>query len=373
MRLLDRYLLRELCLPFGYCLSGFLVFWISFDLISEMDVFQQNHLSVSEIVEYYVVRTPEFLVVVVPIALLLALLYALSNHARHNELVAIRSAGTSLWRLAVPYLATGLLLSLALFYANENWACQSADRANEILVRHMNSNQGQLGNQWKSPMHFRNDRDRRIWNIASYNTKTGEMIRPQVEWQMPDGSRKHWLAERAEWADSGWIFTNVTLMEFPAGQDSLPIQSQTNLLVMAEFEESPELIKSEIKINELTNIRASKKPQLSLRELHNYWRLHSDMPAGKEKLLRTQYHGRIAEPWTCLVVVLMALPFGTASARRNVFAGMAASIFICFSYFVLMKLGLALGTAGYMHPLLAAWMPNLCFGGAGIWFTHRAQ
>ena len=31
MRLLDRYLLRELLVPFGYCLSGFIIFWISFD------------------------------------------------------------------------------------------------------------------------------------------------------------------------------------------------------------------------------------------------------------------------------------------------------------------------------------------------------
>jgi lipopolysaccharide export system permease protein len=338
-----------------------------------MDVFQQSRLTFLEIAEYYLIRTPEFLVVVLPVALLLALLYTLSNHARHQELVAIRSAGVSLWRLAIPYLATGLALSLALFYANENWACQSADQASEILIRHQIQTDGMSGHQWKSPMHFRNDRDRRIWNIASYNIKTGEMMRPQVEWQLPDGSRKHWIAERAELGSSGWIFTNVTIMEFPAGEDSLPMQSQTNQLIMAEFEESPELIKSEIKINELTNVRASKKPQLSLRELNNYWRLHRDMPLAKEILLRTQFHGRIAEPWTCLVVVLMALPFGAASARRNVFAGMAASIFICFSYFVLMKLGLALGTAGYLHPWLAAWLPNLCFGGTGIWLTHRAQ
>ena len=29
IRLLDRYLLRELLIPLGYCLSGFLIFWIS--------------------------------------------------------------------------------------------------------------------------------------------------------------------------------------------------------------------------------------------------------------------------------------------------------------------------------------------------------
>jgi lipopolysaccharide export LptBFGC system permease protein LptF len=34
MRLLDRYLLRELLIPLGYCFGGFLVFWLAFDLFS---------------------------------------------------------------------------------------------------------------------------------------------------------------------------------------------------------------------------------------------------------------------------------------------------------------------------------------------------
>ena len=44
MRLLDRYLLREVLIPFGYCLSGFLIFWISFDLLTEVDDFQRQKL-----------------------------------------------------------------------------------------------------------------------------------------------------------------------------------------------------------------------------------------------------------------------------------------------------------------------------------------
>jgi len=36
MRLLDRYLLRELLLPLTYCLSGFLIFWLAFELVREL-------------------------------------------------------------------------------------------------------------------------------------------------------------------------------------------------------------------------------------------------------------------------------------------------------------------------------------------------
>ena len=86
MRLLDRYLLRELLIPLGYCLCGFLIFWVFSDLFTSLADFQKKKLLAWDIAEYYLVSMPEFLVVVVPIALLLALLYALTNHARHHEI-----------------------------------------------------------------------------------------------------------------------------------------------------------------------------------------------------------------------------------------------------------------------------------------------
>ncbi|MGC8991078.1 MAG: LptF/LptG family permease, partial [Verrucomicrobiia bacterium] len=62
MRLLDRYCLRELSIPLVYCLSGFLVFWISSDLLTDLDEFQRANLRVSDVAQYYLVRLPELLV-----------------------------------------------------------------------------------------------------------------------------------------------------------------------------------------------------------------------------------------------------------------------------------------------------------------------
>ena len=61
--------------------------------------------------EYYLVKMPDLLVVVLPVSLLLALLYTLTDHARHNEITAILSAGVSFWRLSFPYLMVGFVFS----------------------------------------------------------------------------------------------------------------------------------------------------------------------------------------------------------------------------------------------------------------------
>jgi lipopolysaccharide export system permease protein len=53
--------------------------------------------------------------------------------------------------------------------------------------------------------------------------------------------------------------------------------------------------------------------------------------------------------------------------------GVASSVFICFTFFILLQLGLALGTGGYLPPWFAAWFPNLAFGLTGAWLTARVR
>jgi len=375
MRLLDRYLLRELLIPLGYCLCGFLIFWISSDLFATMGDFQKRGLTASDIAEYYFVTTPGFLVIVLPIALLLSLLYALTNHARHHEITAIRAAGVSLWRLSLPYLAVGFAASFALLAINEFWAPDSDDTAKAILERHLPAGFRTAGRKEFRNLCFDNARDGRIWRIGVYNSQTGEMIEPIVSWTTPDGSRPWQLkAERAVPVNGVWTFYNAREFRATAQADLPPVPSlQTNVLAMPEFTETQEEINSEIKISNSLTLRAARKADVPILELLNYLRLHPHPSRSDGFWLHTKLQGRLAAPWTCLVVVLIAIPFGAVGGRRNVFVGVASSILICFVYFVLQQVGLALGTSGSLPPWLAAWFPNLSFGLTGLWLTSRVR
>lgn len=377
MRLLDRYLLRELLIPLAYCLGGFLIFWISFDLFTELDRFHENGMSALDIANYYLLKLPELLVEIIPIVLLLALLYALTNHSRHNELTAMRSAGISLWRLAYPYLGVGLLFSLCILAANELWVPQTVERTSAI--RRGKAADAVTG-RWQSNLNFRNARDERIWSIGAFNLDTFELLHPQIDWRLADGGRRSLMATNAVWTNGNWTFFGVQEFHYPprdawsTNGHELPIYiSATNspVLVVPEFSETPEQIRSEIKIGRLSSVKAAKEAQLSIAEILGYLRLHPDLDPTRRALLFTQLHGRVAYPWTCLVVVLIALPFGAIGGRRNAFVGVAGSIFICFVFFVLLKFGLALGTGGYAPPWVAGWLPNIFFGATGIWLTSK--
>ncbi len=376
MRLLDRYLLRELLVPLGYCLSGFLLLWIVQDLITELSSFQNRKMLVGDIVDFYIVKTPEFLVLVLPIALLLALLYSLTNHARHNELTAIRAAGVSLWRLCLPYLLVGLLSTLSLFLLNELWVPGATEAAERIRTRHVLAAPGAAGHDKIFNLAFSNARDHRDWIIGVYDSRTGETVKPKVISKQPDGSLVLLYADRALLRGGVWYFYNATEQKIQPGADALPVLlRRTNVLEKA-FSETPDQIKSEIKISAAINSlspRGTRKADLSLEEILAYLRLHPVPSRSQGAWLYTKLHGRLAAPWTCLVVVLIAIPFGAASGRRNVVVGVAASIVICFAYMVLQTICLASGAGGYLPPWLGGWLPNLAFGLAGLGLMARIR
>jgi lipopolysaccharide export system permease protein len=373
MRLLDRYLLRELIVPLTYCLGGFLIFWVTYDLFTEISNFQRNHLQAGDVVEYYFVKAPEMLVIVIPLALLLALLYALTNHARYHELTAIRAAGLNLWRLALPYFAVALAAGLALFLLNELAVPDGAEKADQIFLRRAAGQPQDSGRLWQRSVTFYNPLERRTWFIGAYNIQTAEMLKPHLEWLLEDGTRRQLSADRAVRTNDAWMFFNVQQVIIPAGGGIPPAPTKTDCLVPPEINETPRLIQSEIKISRLDSIKTARRTYLSIAEIRLYLALHPTLDTQRRDLLLTTLYSRLAAPWTCLVVVLIALPFGAASGRRNVFVGVASSVFICFIFFTVRELSLALGGGGRLEPWLAAWAPNLFFGLVGLVLTQRTQ
>ncbi len=493
MRLLDRYLLRELLIPLSYCLGGLLIFYVAFDLIGNLNSYQEHKLLFADIVELYIVKIPEILVFILPIVLLLALLYSLTNHARHHEITAIRAAGISVWRLCVPYMLVGFFLSLALFGMNEFWVPDSIDHREEILHRRVKP---PGATHTAADLSFENDREGRLWT-GLYDVETESITAPKIHWKLADGTFRWLMADHAERIDGVWTFfgaplftpldiTNATTLaeklRKPARSDSVSkfLDSQvsptthyflinssdrtnldlpriladdfnriiqngpvydvarfagvklspevtamlkrdlhgsnliwlnrallmdayphelsksrsytvslwkssaansdflpflyTNFLTMPEFSEKPEEFKHDLEFNRHFHPSAIVgSADIPVLEIMEYLHRNPDLNPKKKWLLSTQLHGRIAAPWTCVVVVLIAIPFSAGSGRRNIFVGVAGAIVICFIYFVLLKLGLALGTGGYLPGWFAAWLPNLAFGLTGFWLMLRVR
>ena len=371
MRLLDRYTLREFLFWLAVFFGAFLFIWIAFDLSFELHRFQQYHLRGKDILEYYFFSVPEFIPIAMPVSLLLALLYSVTNHARYNEITAMRAAGISLGRICLPYMIVGFLLSVGLLLFNEYCAPGAADKADEVLRRRVEKITA--ADRYKvQPFTFINFRVGglgRVWTAPVYDMRTSEMTKPTVAWPT-NGTSRFWLsADSAVWTNHAWFFSG----DVAENLDNVRIL-KTNAVSVPEFIETPKEIQSVIRVNAYRSLNSrTHRADVPLADVINYLRLNPHPDRKMRNWLYTKLHGRFAGPFACLVVVFVAIPFAAGSGRRNVFVGVAASISIFFVYFVLQQVGLTFGETGWLPSWLGAWFPNLFFGIGGLVMMARVR
>ena len=373
MRLIDRYLLREFLFWLAVFFAAFLLIWVSFDLTARLHDLQQNHLRGKDVLEYYFFRIPEFVPIAMPVSILLAMLYTVTNHTRHNEITAIRAAGVSLVRLCMPYFVAGLFFSVLLFALNEYLAPQADDKADEVLHRRVDPRSAQAKNLVK--LDFINyaveGKSGRSWDAPAYNTETFEMTKPKIAWSSTNGLHVVLSATTANWTNNMWVLSGEVVETL--GEARI---FKTNYLAMPEFQETPREIQSDIKVNAFRNLSLTAKTHradIPLADIVNYLHFHPQPDRKMRNWLFTKLHGRFAGAFACLVCVIVAIPFSARSGRRNIFVGVAASIFIFFTYFVLQQVGLTFGETGWLPPWLGAWFPNLFFGIGGIYLMSRVR
>ena len=84
MKLLDRYVIRNFVQAYSYCIAGFLSIWLIFDVSDNISTFIDEHFGFMLTVKYYATQVPEVFVILLPVALLLALLFSLGRMSRAN-------------------------------------------------------------------------------------------------------------------------------------------------------------------------------------------------------------------------------------------------------------------------------------------------
>lgn len=360
MRLLDRYVLRNFLVPFALCLFGFLAIWLVFDLSDNISDFLDARVSSSFVAFFYVTQFPALILLCLPVALLLALLFSLSRMSRSNEIISMLTAGRSVTRVLMPLIGCGLVATAVCTVLNYKLAPHS-ELLKKVLVSrlHGKDKYAKVGGQL-----FRNRSENRTWYVQKMRINSDELQNVHIVQQDADGNiTRKYYARRANFIPDAkeWRLERGKLVNFDTDGNITGEELFLNGSYKIEgWSETPWRIAS-------TNL----EPQnLSVPELHDYLRFNADFPDTQLAPYRTHLYYRWALPWTCLVVVFIAAPLGIVYSRRGVLTGVASSIFMFFSMIFLTNLFLALGKGDRIPPLVAAWTPNAVFAMVGAFLLH---
>lgn len=362
MKLIDRYLLKTFLVPLAYCLLAFTMIYVIYDLFDNLADFVEAKTPLPLVVKYYAVLMPSVVSRIVPISLLLAVLYSLSSLTKNNEITAMRASGISIVRLMVPFMGVGVISSLAVAAVHETIGPRAAYYCYNFVKEQRKSDPDSVYVKKQLAIKYQNER--RIWLIGEFDVRTYEMRGIELTQQREDLSDEWKIqAKEASWLDGRWWFKDVVEQRYDT--ESSPMGAPRFALTreMSEVHENPEFFLNEIKDPEF----------LTSPEIVDYLRTHSHRDAAALDRVRVDLHYRLAMPWTCLVVTLLGIPFGSQSGRRGAFLGIALSIGLFFAYYVLIHVGLSLGKNQLVPAWLGGWLPNLLFLGLGATLVHRMR
>ena len=134
MRLLSSYLLRQLAAPFIFALTALTSLMLLSQIAKKFGSLVGKGLPWTVIAEVFALSIPFIVAMTLPMAVLLAVLYAFSHLAADNEITAMRASGMSVYQILVPVLAWGVFMSAFNFTFVDQVLPRSNARLRNLLI-----------------------------------------------------------------------------------------------------------------------------------------------------------------------------------------------------------------------------------------------
>jgi len=370
MSLIDRYILKEWIVSFALTLAvvvGILVLQNMYDTLPDL---LKSDASGGQILFYYGLSLPIYLPATLPVTFLVSLLFSLGNLHRNNETTALRAAGVGLFRISRMLWVAGLLLSLLLLYLTSSVIPRSVEQSRvflenlEYAAEARESDGKDVGLVYH--LGFDNRRDGRLWFMNRFSERAWIGTGVNVHTRDADGVEVGRISAREAFFDDTrrhWVFIDGRELQIdPATGDPLrviPFERRTVL----EFDEDPSLM-----------LALHKEPkELSLFELRRIIETipPEDNPAVHAHEVR--YFLLLAAPFSCFVIVGIAVPFAASGVRTSPMIGVSKSMGFFAIFYLLISASTIFGERNLMPAWLAAWLPNLAMLLVAAWLFRKAR
>ena len=325
--------------------------FIVIDFSESSDEFTDKGATFNEIInQYYLNYIPEMVRLVTPVAVFIACLLVTGQMSDRFEIVALKAAGVSLYRLFIPYFIFAIVTSAAISYLDGYIVPDTNAERMEFEEKYLQD----AGSQLERNQIFRQESDSTIININYYEGSDSTAFRVDIY----SFNQNHLVR-----------FTHTPRMQWSRDTDKWKLHNgytrvfTKNGYTQKEFDQ----------IDTLLNIRpqdlartSSDIYQLTYPEGAEYIETLKRSGAGNIGLPQTQFYGRLSYPLSIIVVVLIG--FAISSVRRKGGKGVyvASGFIISFLYLAFMKIIEPFGSSGGLNPLWAALTPHLTFLVVGL-------
>ena len=376
MKTIRRLIYGEVLASIALVAMGFLALFFFFDLVDELqylgknnglptasDIYQIRHALV-----YVGLLVPNHIYELLPISVLIGTIFVMARLAQSSEYTILRTSGLDPWR------ALKLLLSLGAFFVVfsfviGDYLAPLSERTAQLLKTKFQGTitVGQTG-AWLKEKQAYNTYVANVKTLSPNNEMRGIQIFEFDNKGLVVSSMQAVMASFGE--DDSWILKKVTRAEFSvpstiaaASPDERGLIKQTagvTRSVIDSFRWPTEITQ------EMVSVALLKPERMGTLDLFNYIR-HLDANGQTAQRYEIEFWKKVFYPLSCLVMVILALPFAYLHFRSG---GIAAYVFsgvmIGISFFLLNNVFGYVGNLQNWQPWLAAAAPGLLYMGISL-------
>ncbi len=317
---------------------------------------------ISSVALMLVYTLPRFLEFTLPMSVMIAILLTFMRMSQENEIVALKGAGVSLYKLLPPVLIfcfSGFLLTMWVTVFGVSWGKLSIKKKSIELARSSIDaalRERQFNFELEDVMIYVSHvdmktktlkdvfiEDRRTKGVVSISiAPSGKLIRLEDE-QVYTIRLYNGVINQVD-MDEGSV-NNIQFGNYDINID-LAGMNKRNKKISKDLDE--------ISLFDLIGlIRSGIKDKARL----------------SEALM--ELHEKFSVPFACLSLGLLAFPLGVQSASLRRSSGFGFGIFFLLLYYFLLAFGWSAGETGDYPPVLGMWLPNVIMGGVGVFFLVR--
>lgn len=353
VKIMDRYIVKELLGPFGLAVCGCVIIGIVDILFTLIELFVNSGVPFLIVLRLLLYKIPAIMVLFFPMAMLFAVMLVLIRMAKDNEITVLRASGINILRILVPFVLVAIFVTSLSYMTNEKLVPWTNHVSNTLIRQAI----------MKKPppdiaenVFFKETGDR-FFYIKKVDSKTSTMKNLMIYEILPDYPRVI-TAKTAKWNKKTWTLLDGSIHKYDSDgiikyhADFAEMKIHVNRDVHSFYtkQKTPkEMDSTELKKKIKTLDRGGIKTQSLKVEL---W-MKKSMPAAS----------------LSFAIIGMSLCIFLVSSGKDwwgvIFSVLIALLSVGF-YFFVMAVFRSFGRGGMIPPFIAAWAPNVLFSTIGI-------
>lgn len=364
MKLLDRYVGREIGIATLMAVAVLSAVLILVSLFPKLDILVNLDVPPEYIWQFVGLTLPYSLSFTIPWGFLMAILIVFGRISADNELLAVKTSGTSVLRFAAPVFLVAILLSTLCLWINMDIAPRAKAQIRYTLFQMVTSNPLAL---------FGSDRvidqfpGRRIY----VGRRSGDHLENLHVYEVSESGKPI----RVVFARHGNIRTDLAnrqvLMELEDVRYEQRDESAPSDLRKIRHGTTMQEGTFSISLEELykKNQRGRGLSQMTFRELET----EAQSAGGELPGLDTELSKRLSSALACLAFAMVGLPLAITTHRRETSIGFALSLVVAFLYQGGIEIAALTRGLPQIHPEWLMLAPPIFFGAIGVILLWRMR